>query len=205
VNRERHLVETLISWIGALTPVAIAGVAGWYTLGTRRREKQKALADIHRELTTGEVAEARDIIGAALYSPSRRGTLNDAAMIRAYFHLYWCVERVDNVAQVHARPDSPKKVRRKISLDARRIPSRRHRESWRWQWESEKSKFLTWNLDEIVGDLIRFRHEFGDTLDIDDGDAWASFVGRLETQQHLLFLKHQDNLVRDGARAATVP
>ena len=76
------------------------------------------------------------------------------------------------------------------------VKSRLDREVICWQY---------WNLDEIVGDLIRFRHEFGDTLDIDDGDAWASFVGRLETQQHLLFLKHQDNLVRDGARAATVP
>ncbi len=174
-------------------------------LGTRKREKQKALADIHRELTTGEVAEARDTIATALYSCSVPDVSHRATLIRAYFQLYWCVERVDNVAQVHAKPDSPRKVDRKISRDARKPLSSRHREPWRWQWETKKSGFLTWNLDEIVGNVIQFRNAYGESLGIDDGGAWKSFVLRLHTRQYLLFLKHEDKLGSTWSEIATPP
>jgi len=188
-------MELFFAGLAAIAPVCIAIVAAWYTHQARRREKRQALANIHRELTTGEVAVARDVIGVALYAQSPRNHLDDASLIRAYFQLYWCVERVDNLAQIHAKPDSPKRVQKKISRDERKPFSRRKSEPWRWQWETQKSEFLTWNLDEIVGNIIRFRHGFAEMLNIDDDDAWASFVHRLQTQQYLLFLKHKNELV----------
>jgi len=121
-----QVTQGLLPWIAALTPVPIAVVAGWYTLLIRRRETQQALADVHRELTTGEVAHARDVIGTMLYAPDRRNEFTRSQLIQAYFALYWCVERVDNVAQIHANQTAPALFRGNLGLrhrDHQRIGS----------------------------------------------------------------------------------
>ncbi|PPF44144.1 hypothetical protein C5B85_10890 [Pseudoclavibacter sp. AY1F1] len=51
------------------------------------------------DLTTGETAEARDIIGSLIYNTLARQTASRADVIRSYFRLMWAIERAGAVVE----------------------------------------------------------------------------------------------------------
>jgi hypothetical protein len=146
----------LPTWIGAVGGViaaaaaVVTGLFAWrISSQLRDRERRQALADLHHDLTTGEVAHARHVVGSAIYGRPDERSIGEA--ISAMFALYWAVQRVANLRLVHSS----------TSNSAADLQTR---------------EFLTWNLDEIVSNIVEFRHKYREELQIRDDDAWQSFI-----------------------------
>ena len=182
-----------VDWVNAACTLAIAAVAGIYALIGIRRDRRGVWAEIHRDLTTGEVALARDVVGTVIYSGWRARHLPKVELMRALFVLYWGVERADNASNIYKKSARRKAVARRLRATSRRKNLTRS-ESVDLEWQKRKSEFLTWNLEEIVGNILEFRMKYRDSLDLVDGDAWQSFVSRLQANQYLLFLKYEDKI-----------
>jgi hypothetical protein len=86
-----------VSWITAFaastaTIVSLSAL-GFNLLSVRTADFQRVL-ELHTELTTGPVAEARHIVGAAL--EGRTGPVEiDRPVMEALFTVLWCFERID--------------------------------------------------------------------------------------------------------------
>ena len=156
--RGRDIVDLgdIATWVGSLGAVVASVFALVIATSLRGRERRQALANAHVDLTTGEVAAARDVIGTLLYgTPSQADKVQS---ISALFRLYWAVQRFANVQRVYMpRPD------------------RRH--------EKRIEEFLTWNLTEIVLNIGMYRLRFGEELTVEDDDAWQDLVGYLSRSQ----------------------
>jgi hypothetical protein len=80
-------ISTIISLLALMTAMAVF----W---AQRRHAHFELACLLHRDLTTGEVAEARDKLGTLLHDPVRF-TPDDLPEVRtAYFTLLWCFERI---------------------------------------------------------------------------------------------------------------
>lgn len=149
----------LATWVSvALTLVAgAAAVSGFVML--RRRERRQALTDLHVALTSGEIAQARNTVGAVLYSSDSGPTRTQA--IEAYFALVWAVQRARNVFRTYGirwRPlDAPQHVLTRVMRAG----------------HTDAAFALTWNLTEMAESVVRFRDLHRDDWEIDDDDAWA--------------------------------
>ncbi|MEU1523957.1 hypothetical protein ABZ413_17325 [Nocardia rhamnosiphila] len=62
--------------------------------GDTRRESLALAAELHRDLTTGEVAKARHVIGSKMYGnlPQRSAVADD--VMESYYILLWAFERL---------------------------------------------------------------------------------------------------------------
>ncbi|MGD8166660.1 hypothetical protein ACEXOS_005515 [Herbiconiux sp. P16] len=173
------------TWIGAIGGfvAAIAAVVtvlfAWrISAQLRDRERRQALADLHLDLTTGETAHARHVIGTAMYGEPDTEATSDA--IAALFALYWAVQRVANLRLVHAS----------TSNSAADLQTR---------------EFLTWNLDEIVSNIIEFRRQYREKLHIRDKDAWRSFIGYVQESLPERYNQLVGDLVGDISSAGPLP
>ena len=144
---------TLIGSIGALATAAIAYAIA---MQLKTRERRQAIASIHFDLTTGEVASARDAIGTVLYGGGLDKAREQEA-IAALFRLYWAIQRAENTYRVHELdPASSKKL------------------------SGQQELFLSWNFREIVQNVVAFHDGYGERLHIEDSEAWNSFEDRLQ-------------------------
>jgi hypothetical protein len=94
------------------TSAAIAVVAALYAARQariqHRREDFELARALHADLTTGLVAQARNLLGSVAFVKAGAGT--DADEVRgAYFTLLWCFERIEGGrrALTHRRPPNP--------------------------------------------------------------------------------------------------
>lgn len=84
-------------WWNAASIVVAGGalIISIMAYGTQRRQADFALAlRLHTDLTTGEVAQARDILGAIVHNGMRTDQVDLAEARAAYFTLMWSMERV---------------------------------------------------------------------------------------------------------------
>lgn len=160
---------SIVDLFSLIVAFGIGVIAGGYTLWERRRRNKEAIADLHRELTTGEVANARDVIGTYFYAPTpRKNAIDDGQLTKAYYQLCWAIERVSNIIRARGFhlhfPDT------KTSRAARAL------RCVRAKWSGDVSAGLGWSLDEILRNIARLHTQEHDRLHLDDDDvqAWLS-------------------------------
>jgi hypothetical protein len=74
------------------------------TYGMQRTQADFALAlRLHTDLTTGEVAQARDILGTIVHTGMRTDQVDLAEARAAYFTLMWSLERIEAGRRTIAR------------------------------------------------------------------------------------------------------
>jgi hypothetical protein len=153
----------LLAIAATVTAIAasLAAVAGFaYSNAQSARAKQASLAAVHSELTTGETAAARNVMGTFRYtqhgasaSPGSGDGVTDAEVRQAYFVILWAIERADNALSHYSARDQ-------------------HR----------ASGFIRWNLDELTRNVVWFRSMHAERLGVSDEDAWTSFTGHLRSE-----------------------
>ncbi|MEV6932837.1 hypothetical protein AB0M46_51255 [Dactylosporangium sp. NPDC051485] len=76
---------------------AIVGAATvLFTLNTLRRNDFERARELHGELTSGPVADARHVVGSAFEDPARGKDVSlTKEEIQALFAVLWCFERID--------------------------------------------------------------------------------------------------------------
>jgi hypothetical protein len=151
---------------GLTVTVSVATTAGiglgiWANVQLGRREKRRNFAEVHRDLTTGEVADARDVIGTVLYSPGAKGP-RQLEVINAYFKLIWAVQRAMNALRVY-------NVSRETGRD---IGSSR--------------EFWSWNYRELVENIGKIHWRYRDEYGISDDDAWMELVASVRQYDRVL-------------------
>lgn len=81
---------------GLAITIILALATTAFTLNTLRRTDFERARQLHADLTTGAVAEARHAVGSALEGTRRAGTVDlDSNEIQALFIVLWCLERID--------------------------------------------------------------------------------------------------------------
>jgi hypothetical protein len=100
-------MQNAVSIASALIAL-IAIFVSWRVYAYQRQQNQFALAlALHRDLTTGEVAMARDVIGTIWYGDEpKRGPITYKEALTAYFTVLWCFERIragDRTMRAHSR------------------------------------------------------------------------------------------------------
>jgi hypothetical protein len=91
MNMTRDVVTTVSVLLSACALVLSIYVA----LRQRRRDGLELARTLHADLTTGAVAEARNVLGS-LRRGGRLTTDEDTARaMNAYFTILWCFERID--------------------------------------------------------------------------------------------------------------
>jgi hypothetical protein len=93
-QRQEAQMQDALATVSATVAVIAVAIA-WYTHAQQRRQSHLALAiALHHDLTSGEVAAARDLLGRLIYNAE---TVKDVAtedLMAAYFTVLWCFERV---------------------------------------------------------------------------------------------------------------
>lgn len=154
-------IGDLAAWIGVLFTALAGGAAIAVFVTLRLRERRQALSELHASLTSAETAQARNVIGALLYSGVEEDKPGRLVSIEAYFALIWALQRARNVFRTYRIkwiPLGPTKSR----LSEMTRPGRK-----------DAKLALTWNLDEIAENVVRFHDVFGREWAVEDGDAWA--------------------------------
>jgi hypothetical protein len=152
------LFNDIANTAAAIGAITAAGTAIVIAAQLRSRDRRQAFADAHLDLTTGETAQARDVIGTVLYSNRGiRGVSTDEA-IGALFRLYWAVQRLENLYRVFG-----------IQMGNGRTTKigRLH------------DSYISYNFKEIVSNVVAFRHKYHERLRIADNEAWQSFASGL--------------------------
>lgn len=139
------------STVAAVGAVIAAVVAIVIAVQLSQRERRQALASVHVDLTRGETAKARDLIGSVLYSKRGIKAVDPQSAIAALFRLYWAVQRLENVYRVY-----------RIKPNAQR--SRRLHET-----------YMSYNFNDVVKNLVQFRQTYGAKLGVSDDEAWELF------------------------------
>ncbi|GAA3939603.1 hypothetical protein [Microbacterium soli] len=161
----------LATWIEVLCTAVAGGAAVLVFVTLRLRERRQALTDLHTSLTSGEIAQARNAIGALLYSGIDGGRANRLASIEAYFTLIWAVQRARNVFRTF-------RIRwTSLGAPQRQIVTRMHA-GWK-----DASLALTWNLTEIAENIVRFHDLYGREWSIEDTDAWADISAYIDADR----------------------
>ncbi|WP_141714195.1 hypothetical protein [Micromonospora inyonensis] len=81
----------------SLVALGVSLVVQW---GQRRREDFELARSLHQDLTSGEVAQARDILGGLVRSDRALDATSSVEATRAYFTLLWCFERIEVGLQI---------------------------------------------------------------------------------------------------------
>lgn len=153
----------LATWTGSLAAIIAAVVAGYVSRQLRQRERRQAIADINTDFTTGEVAEARDVVGTALYAPDGLSLVGPRELINAYFKLHWAFQRAQNTYRVFGlRPTTSASI------------------------GGQHKDFLSWNFREVVQNIVIVHNKFGSELHIADEDAWVWFESQLKASHEEL-------------------
>jgi hypothetical protein len=147
------------NWVGAVGAFATAVIAVVLAVQLRGRERRQALIDLHSSLTSGETADARNVLGTLLHSSKRSSRPDRLAAIDAYFKLIWSIQRARNIFRAHgfhwvslepvSKPGAVKRARSK-----------------------ETEAALSWNLREIADNVVMFHKIFSEKWLVEDSDAW---------------------------------
>ncbi|WP_449407304.1 hypothetical protein [Microbacterium maritypicum] len=173
------------SALGVLFSILTAVVAAFAFGSLRKRERRQALTDLHASLTSGETAAARNVIGTLLHSPNSREHPSRLDSISAYFTLIWSLQRARNVFRTQLLP--AKELNAPMSKWERLVPGRLR----------DATEALTWNLDEIAGNIVRFHDVYGTKWNVEDDDAWAEISAYINAER--LRPGAQPRSVRDSA------
>ena len=149
------------TWAGTVAAVITSIVALSLAVSLRNREKREGLAALHRDLTTGETADARHVIGKVLHARRDLGGVGDETAVRSFFVLYWAVERSFN---------------HHLAIGSR--------------VGKLQGEFLDYNLNELANNIIVFRNRHRVSLGIQDAEAWASFEKRIKIMSPGLWEKY---------------
>ena len=78
-----------------------ARAANEIAISVAHREIRELAFGMHRDLTTGEVAEARNCLGTWRYGAAeQRRAVTDSQLIQAFYIVLWCLERMANGEQI---------------------------------------------------------------------------------------------------------
>ncbi len=85
-------MSDLVSAMAAVLALAVAAIV--YS-GQRRLAHMEVARCLHHDLTSGEVADAREVLGTLRYGDAEaRAKLDPGETLTAYFTLLWCFERI---------------------------------------------------------------------------------------------------------------
>lgn len=159
---------TPVDVISVIVTASIALIAAGYALYQRRSTNLHVIADLHRELTTGEVAEARHTIGTFFYAPpKRRNRIDDGQLTKSYYQLCWAIERVSNVITAHSFSVS-------FESDTTQRPFNR-------KARQEKATVgLGWSVEEILRNIARLHVHESKRLGLNDVDVQKWLTTRLD-------------------------
>lgn len=151
----------LATWASLAFTIVTAVVAGCGFWLLRRRDRRQALADLHGSLTSGETAQARNVIGTLLYAQDTADHPSRLTSIEAYFALIWALQRARNVFRAYRIRWQP------LDTPQSRLSKLMNAGS------NDASLALTWNLVEIAENVGQFHVKYGEAWAVDDFDAWA--------------------------------
>lgn len=83
----------------ALAAASASAIAAYFSWSVARSslltERRRYAAGLQADLTTGEVAAARNVIGTWLYGPhDRHSQIEEGELIQAYYTVAWAIERL---------------------------------------------------------------------------------------------------------------
>jgi hypothetical protein len=137
-------VATIVSTMLAAGALAVSISA---FRGQRRREDFELARSLHEDLTSGEVALARDRLGTLVRSEGSLDPEEKRQAMTAYFTLLWCFERIDIGRQTLAT--RPSKRPRQFLINS-----------------------IRWHVEEWAEMLPEVRRRLADSPDeLDDQDS----------------------------------
>lgn len=158
------IVTVLLSVVSVLVSVLAwrqARAANEIAINVAHREIRELAFGMHRDLTTGEVAEARNCLGTWRYGTAeQRREVTDSQLIQAFYIVLWCLERMANGEQILRQQQGVL-----TRLSAKRGDADGARDLHRKSMEH-----LRWHLRENVGNLVAVRT----VTSMDDAAAWSS-------------------------------
>lgn len=90
-------------WVAPSIAVGSAAIA-WrsyrHVRRIGRRDALKLAADLHRDMTTGSVADARHVIGTSIYGSSEAKAAVRSQVMESYYVLLWAFERLATGVEV---------------------------------------------------------------------------------------------------------
>jgi hypothetical protein len=142
-------VATIVSTLLAAGALAVSIAA---FRGQRRREDFELARSLHEDLTSGEVAQARNRLGTLVRSEGSLGPDQRRQAMTAYFTLLWCFERIDIGRQTLAARPSQRALHFLINS-------------------------IRWHVEEWAEMLPEVRRRLADgSKEPDDGDSMNAFV-----------------------------
>lgn len=158
------VVTVLLSVVSVLVSVLAwrqARAANEIAINVAHREIRELAFGMHRDLTTGEVAEARNCLGTWRYGGAeQRLAVTDSRLIQAFYIVLWCLERMANGEQI---------LRQQQGVLTRLSAKRGEADGTR-DLHKQSMDHLRWHLRENVGNLVAVRA----ATSMDDAAAWAS-------------------------------
>jgi hypothetical protein len=158
------VLTVLLSVVSVLISVLAwrqARAANEIAMSVAHREIRELAFGLHRDLTTGEVAEARNRLGTWRYGTDlQREGIDDGQLIQAFYVVLWCLERMANGDGILRQQQG---VLSRLSAKGRDAGNSRdlHRQSM---------DHLRWHLRENVGNLVAVRA----ATRMNDAQAWSS-------------------------------
>jgi len=158
------IVTVLLSVVSVLVSVLAwrqARAANEIAINVAHREIRELAFGMHRDLTTGEVAEARNCLGTWRYGTAeQRRAVTDSQLIQAFYIVLWCLERMANGEQI---------LRQQQGVLTRLSAKRGDADGTR-DLHRQSMEHLRWHLRENVGNLVAVRT----VTSMDDAAAWSS-------------------------------
>lgn len=152
----------------SIVALGVSGVAAWTALSVAKRQAHELGRALLHDLTSGEVAAARNRIGTFMYGPRTSvRELTEATMVRDYYTLLWCIERA-GAGQQALRG---------------------------WTAKNASEDFMNrvrWHAQEIATNASLLHSVFDD---YDDAEAWAAF---LRSARVLAFEPMTDTKLAEG-------
>lgn len=147
------------SALGAIVALGAAAFAAYQARIQHRREDFELARALHADLTTGSVAEARDLLGTVTFTGAAPPGHDADAVRRAYFTLLWSFERIDggrtSMTKRHHRSESKRDA---VDFLDKLI-------DWHvrfWNSDSGFKRVRDWLADELGGP-------------VDDKESFAAF------------------------------
>ena len=163
-------VTVLLSVVSVLVSVLAwrqARAANEIAISVAHREIRELAFGMHRDLTTGEVAEARNCLGTWRYGAAeQRRAVTDSQLIQAFYIVLWCLERMANGEQI---------LRQQQGVLTRLSAKRGDADGTR-DLHRQSMEHLRWHLRENVANLVAVRA----VTCMDDAAAWTSLCSAAE-------------------------
>ncbi|MCQ1954146.1 hypothetical protein [Arthrobacter sp. zg-Y238] len=149
---------------------AVAAFFSWMVAhNSMLAERRRYAASLQADLTTGEVAAARNVIGSWLYGPHvRHSQIEESELIQSYYTVAWAIERL-------AAGRSALGVLR--FSDRRTIATFDKRIKWHVQEQARNLKILAQHIKMDNGDLLQSLNALKEEIpDLDTSASSHSFI-----------------------------